>query len=149
MKEKILVSACLLGVNCKYNGKNNYNEKLVKFLLNKKLILPICPEVVVFGKKRKKIWYSNGTGKDIIDKKQNVKMINSSGDVVTEKLLKICRKISKVAKELKIKYAILKERSPSCGVNFVYVNKKLKKGCGLLTALLKEQKIKVISEEQL
>jgi len=149
MKEKILVSACLLGVNCKYNGKNNYNENLVKILLNKKFVLPVCPEVVIFGTKRKKIWYLNGDGEDVINKKQNAKIINSSGEDVTEKLLKICKKISKIAKEFNIKYAILKERSPSCGVNFVYVNKELKKGCGLLTVLLKKQKVKVISEKHL
>lgn len=40
---KILVSACLLGDNCKYNGSNNYNDKLVEFLQDKDVI-PVCPE---------------------------------------------------------------------------------------------------------
>lgn len=41
--EKILVSACLLGENCKYNGGDNYSEALVEFLKDKKVI-PVCPE---------------------------------------------------------------------------------------------------------
>ena len=43
--EKILVSACLLGVNCKYNGGNNYNEKVMEYLKDKEVI-PICPEIM-------------------------------------------------------------------------------------------------------
>ena len=45
MKEYIAVSACLLGVNCKYDGKNNYNE-LIEELIKGKTVLPICPEVI-------------------------------------------------------------------------------------------------------
>ena len=44
MKEKILVSACLLGVNCKYDGGNNENDKVFEYLKDKEVI-PICPEV--------------------------------------------------------------------------------------------------------
>ena len=44
-KEKVLVSACLVGENCKYNGKNNKNEKIIEFLKDKEVIL-ICPEVM-------------------------------------------------------------------------------------------------------
>ena len=42
---KILVSACLLGENCKYNGKNNYSERVVKYLEGHEVI-PVCPEVL-------------------------------------------------------------------------------------------------------
>ena len=42
-KEKILVSACLAGINCKYNGKNNENEKIIELIKEKDVIL-ICPE---------------------------------------------------------------------------------------------------------
>ena len=44
-KEKVLVSACLLGKNCKYDGKNNKNEKIISFLKDKEVIL-VCPEVM-------------------------------------------------------------------------------------------------------
>ena len=43
MKEKILVSACLLGINCKYSGGNNYSEELMEFLKDYEII-PVCPE---------------------------------------------------------------------------------------------------------
>ena len=44
MKEKILVSACLLGLNCKYDGGNNYHEEIDEFLKDFDVI-PICPEI--------------------------------------------------------------------------------------------------------
>ena len=43
--EKVLVSACLIGNNCKYNGKNNKNEKIIEFLKDKEVVL-VCPEVM-------------------------------------------------------------------------------------------------------
>ena len=43
-KEKILVSACLLGINCKYDGNNNMNEKVLDYLKDKEVI-PVCPEI--------------------------------------------------------------------------------------------------------
>ena len=45
MKEKILVSACLLGTNCKYNGENNYSEEIMEFLKDYEII-PVCPEIM-------------------------------------------------------------------------------------------------------
>ena len=42
---KIIVSACLLGKNCKYNGGNNYNAAVAEFVKNKD-VLPICPEMM-------------------------------------------------------------------------------------------------------
>jgi uncharacterized protein YbbK (DUF523 family) len=146
--KKVVISACLVGINCKYNNGNNYNEKVVNKLLNKELVLLVCPEII-FGVPRKKIWYQNGDGEDVINKRKNAKIINSEGKNVSLKLINSCKKICSIVKKYGIKEAILKERSPSCGVNFVYINNELTKGCGLLTAMLKKQKVKVISEEQI
>jgi uncharacterized protein YbbK (DUF523 family) len=146
--KKVVISACLVGINCKYNNGNNYNEKVINKLLNKELVLLVCPEIV-FGIPRKKIWYQNGDGEDVINKRKNAKIINSDGKNVSLKLINSCKKICSIVKKYGIKEAILKERSPSCGVNFVYINNELTKGCGLLTAMLKKQKVKVISEEQI
>jgi len=146
--KKIVVSACLVGVNCKYNGSNNYNEKVVKKLVNKEMVLLVCPEII-FGVKRKKIWFINGDGKDVLNRRKNAKIINSKGKDVSSKLITSCKKICSVIKKYGIKEAVFKERSPSCGVNFVYINNKLSNGCGLLTAMLKKQKVKIISEEQI
>jgi uncharacterized protein YbbK (DUF523 family) len=146
--KKVVISACLVGINCKYNNGNNYNEKVVNKLLNKELVLLVCPEKI-FGVPRKKIWYQNGDGEDVINKRKNAKIINSDGKNVSLKLINSCKKICSIVKKYGIKEAILKERSPSCGVNFVYINNELTKGCGLLTAMLKKQKVKIISEEQI
>jgi len=146
--KKVVISACLVGINCKYNNGNNYNEKVVNKLLNKELVVLVCPEII-FGVPRKKIWYQNGDGEDVINKRKNAKIINSDGKNVSLKLINSCKKICSVVKKYGIKEAILKERSPSCGVNFVYINNELTKGCGLLTAMLKKQKVKIISEEQI
>jgi len=146
--KKVVISACLVGINCKYNNGNNYNEKVINKLLNKELVLLVCPEIIL-GVPRKKIWYQNGDGEDVINKRKNAKIINSDGKNVSLKLINSCKKICSIVKKYGIKEAILKERSPSCGVNFVYINNELTKGCGLLTAMLKKQKVKVISEEQI
>jgi uncharacterized protein YbbK (DUF523 family) len=146
--KKVVISACLVGINCKYNNGNNYNEKVVNKLLNKELVLLVCPEII-FGVPRKKIWYQNGDGEDVINKRKNAKIINSDGKNVSLKLINSCKKICSIIKKYGIKEAILKERSPSCGVNFVYINNELTKGYGLLTAMLKKQKVKVVSEEQI
>jgi uncharacterized protein YbbK (DUF523 family) len=149
LKDKnIVISACLVGINCKYNNGNNYNEKVINKLLNKEIVLLVCPEIV-FDIPRKKIWYQNGDGEDVINKRKNAKIINSDGKNVSLKLINSCKKICSIVKKYGIKEAILKERSPSCGVNFVYINNELTKGCGLLTSMLKKQKVKVVSEEQI
>lgn len=169
-KEKILVSACLLGTNCKYNGKNNRNEKLIEYLKDKEYI-SICPET--FGGMSTPRLPSEiecgKSGEDVIKKGDVIKKVEKSinnelerndyakvyseegGDVTGEFLIG-AQKALDIALENGVSKAILKESSPSCGVNCIYAGKfdgNKKKGQGVTTALFRKYKIEVISEKDL
>ncbi len=148
-KEKVLVSGCLLGINCKYDGRSNYRNKLALKLLNSYLVFPICPEFALFGTPRPRIWYIEDKNSKFILNNKKIKIVNEQGKNFTKLLFEYYYKLSKFLKKLGIKKAVLKERSPSCGVKYIYFNQnKLKKGSGLFTYMLKKQKIKVISDEK-
>ena len=145
-----LISACLCGVNCKYNGLNNYNEICDKLLASGKAIL-VCPEQLgglptpripseIIGKSSNILTYNNGS---VIDK---------NGNDVTSQFLKGAQETLQIAKKMNIKKAILKDGSPSCGVNYIYdgnFNGTKIKGMGLTAQLLKESSIDIISELEL
>lgn len=145
-----LISACLCGVNCKYNGLNNYNEICDKLLAYGKAIL-VCPEQLgglptpripseIIGESSNILNYNNGS---VIDK---------NGNDVTPQFVKGAKETLQIAKKLNIKKAILKDGSPSCGVNYIYdgnFNGTKIKGMGLTAQLLKESSIDIISELEL
>lgn len=140
MKEKILVSACLLGVNCKYNGNNNLNDKVIKYIENKEVI-PICPEIM--GGLSTPRYPS-----EIVDDK----VINNQNQDVTKEYTKGAEETLKLARILGVKKALLKSKSPSCGCGKIYdgtFTNTLINGDGITTKLLKENKIEVITEMDL
>lgn len=134
---KIAVSACLLGYNCKYNGQNNLNERVV-FLKSKHMLCPICPEI--YGELSTPRYPAEIIGSKVISK---------IGVDVTDNYLSGANLAYKVINEKEIKVAILKANSPSCGVGKVYdgsFTSKLTTGDGITTKLLKEKGIIVYSE---
>ena len=108
----ILVSACLCGVNCKYNGKNNLNEEMLE-LLKKGEVLLVCPEQMG-GLETPR----NPSEIKIIN--NEVKVFMKDGRDVTENYKKGAEEVLRLAKELNIKKAILKKKSPSCGCGEIY-----------------------------
>ena len=144
-----IISACLCGVNCKYNGLNNYNEKCNELFISGKAIL-VCPEQLGGLSTPRVPSELQDNTLNII--KKNGKILNKDGEDVTENFLKGAREVTTIAKKLNIKKAILKEGSPSCGVNYIYdgtfTGNKIK-GNGITTELLKALDIEVISEEAL
>lgn len=104
----ILVSACLLGENCKYNGGNNRNEDVIAFLSDKKYVA-VCPEA--FGGLP-----CPRPPAEIIDNR----VIDKEGRDVTEEFHVGAKKTLQLAKEHKAKLCILKANSPSCGCGTVY-----------------------------
>ena len=105
---KILVSACLLGENCKYNGGNNYNEKLVGFLKDKEVI-PVCPE-------------RDG---GLLSPRKSVELIHNlpydkDGKCYEEAFQKGIATALRAVEAEAIDYAVLQSRSPTCGVGRVY-----------------------------
>ena len=138
--EKIMVSACLLGENCKYNGKNNKNEKVLEYIKDKEVI-PVCPES--FG--------GLSTPRIPSEIKDNI-VINKEGIDVTKNFIEGANKVLEIAKKYNVKKAILKQKSPSCGSGKIYdgtFSGNIIIGDGITTRLLKENNIEVITEEDL
>ena len=137
---KILVSACLLGRNCKYNGGNNLSEKTLEFVRNRDVI-EVCPEVLAgLGIPRIPIEIVNGELRD----RDGV----SKDAVLREAIGKILNQI----KGEDIECAILKSRSPTCGVRQIYdgtFSGTLRDGAGLFAQALMDAGIRVIDVEEL
>ena len=144
-----IISGCLCGVNCKYNGKNNINPQCVKLLEEGKAIL-VCPEQLGGLTTPRRPAEIKGTANGVFEGVD--KLLNDEGVDVTENFKKGALEVLNIAKILNVEGIILKEGSPSCGVNFVYdgsfSGKKIK-GMGLTTFLLKKNGFKVISEVNL
>ncbi len=138
--ERILISACLVGDNVKYDGGNN-KHPLIDKLLEKYELVPFCPEVE--GGLPIPRHPSEQRGEQVInDLNEDVTIAFERG---AELAFNICL-------FLKIKKAILKERSPSCGTHEIYdgsfSHKKIK-GMGVTAAYLKSKGIEVFSEDEI
>ena len=143
-----LVSDCLLGVNCRYDGKNTLEPKLLE-LLKKDQIILICPEQLGgLTTPREPAWIVGGEGTDVL--KGSAKVISRSGRDVTQNFRAGAGEALKLAKLFGVKCAILKSKSPSCGCGGIrepFSFDKLKCGDGVTAAILKKNGIKVVSEE--
>ncbi len=140
MKEKILVSACLLGVDCKYSGGNNYNEKVIEYLSDKEVI-PICPEIM-----------GGLSTPRLPSERIGDKVLNNQGTDVTQEYKKGAEQALKLAKLFNVKKALLKAKSPSCGKGKIYdgtFNSVLTDGNGVTVDLLESNGISVITEQDL
>lgn len=139
MMEKIAVSACLLGVNCKYSGGNNKNEAVLR-LRERYELVPVCPES--FG------------GLPIPREPSEIRggrVFARSGSDVTAAFQYGAQKALEKALENGCKTAVLKERSPSCGYGKIYdgtFTGSLTDGNGIAAALFAENGIAVLGESR-
>ena len=144
----ILVSACLLGINCKYNGKNNRNPFVLE-LGQKSPLVPVCPEQLGgLPTPRVCAEITGGAGKEVLEKKARV--VNHQGEEVTSYFLKGAAETLRLAEIMGSNMAILKSHSPSCGSGFIYSGEfdgKLKEGEGVTAALLREKGLLVLDEK--
>lgn len=134
---KILVSACLLGENCKYSGGNNKNDKVIALGKKHKLI-PICPECFA------QLPIPRPPAEIIGDK-----VFNKLGEDITEQFKDGAEKALYVAEEAGCQLAILKERSPSCGFGEIYDGSftgKTIRGNGITAQLLYDNGITIYGE---
>jgi len=134
----IAVSACLLGENCKYNGSNNKNQKVLDFLKDKKYVA-ICPEML-----------GGLPCPRIPSEIKDGQVFSKEGKNVTREFKAGAKRALEIVLNNGCDLAILKESSPSCVVNTVYngefTNTKIN-GSGITAALFKKMGIKVISEK--
>lgn len=136
-KENILISACLLGTPCRYDGKENTLEVLSK-LKETFHFLPVCPEVLGgLSTPRPAAEIVNG------------RVINQLGEDISSFFQKGAELTLKIAKEKNIKFAILKAKSPSCGFGLIYdgsFSKTLILGNGLTAELLSKNGFQIFTE---
>jgi len=146
----LLVSACLLGINCKYNGGNNANKDIVE-LRSKFKLVPVCPEQLGgCATPRLAAEIQGGDGRDVLE--GTAKVIRKNGIDVSSEFRKGAQEVLKIAELMNIDIAILKARSPSCGAGYIYdgtFSGKLKEGNGVTAEILKRNGIKVITEEEI
>ncbi len=133
----VVVSACLLGVRCRYDGNDKRDDAAVARVAGGAEILPLCPEVLArFGVPRPSITLS-ADGKLATD---------ARGRDVTAELEAGARLADLFANEAGAKQALLKERSPSCGVHEVHGPDGLRPGQGRFAARLARRGLPIVSE---
>ena len=141
-KIKVLISACLLGDNVKYSGGNNLTPELVTLLEKYNVdIVKVCPEC-----------FAGLPIPRLPSEIKEGKVYSKDGRDITEEFLSGAEKTYQIAKIKQVDFAILKERSPSCGSSFIYdgsFSGKVIQGQGFTARKLNEENIVIFSEENL
>jgi uncharacterized protein YbbK (DUF523 family) len=146
----ILVSSCLAGIECRYDGTHCLKEK-IRCLVEEKKAVTVCPELLGgFFTPRQSAEIVGGTGKDVLA--GNAKVIEKSGRDVTDLYVKGAYKTLEMALKLQVTHVVLKQFSPSCGSKAIYngtFSGEIIQGEGVTSALLSKTGIIVLSEEDL
>ena len=140
MSMNILVSACLLGVHCRYDGNGVMQEEL-KELAKEHNLIPVCPE----------IYGGLATPRDPAER-IGERIITKNGQDVTVQYTKGAEEILQLCKFYDCHYAILKERSPSCGYGRIYdgtFSGTLIDGSGVTAQLLLEHGVAIFGESRI
>ena len=139
MKTKIIVSACLLGENCKYNGGNNKCDEVIA-LAEKFEIIPVCPEC-----------FGGLPIPRVPSEIRDGRVYSKTGEDLTEAFLSGAEQTLYIAKEANAPCAVLKENSPSCGFGKIYdgtfSGNKID-GNGITAQLLYDNEIQVFGESR-
>ena len=144
MKQKILISACLIGENVKYDGGNNaLHVKILEQWKEEGVLIPLCPEVLGgLSVPRSPCEVIEGTST----------VICKSGEDVSEAFAKGALESLRIAQEAGVCMAILKARSPSCGKDMIYdgtFSSQKVNDSGITCKLFQQSGILVFSEEEL
>ncbi|UCF59429.1 MAG: DUF523 domain-containing protein [Candidatus Bathyarchaeota archaeon] len=139
-----IVSACLVGINCRFDGKSKLDSHLLEVFKGGELF-PVCPEQLGgLPTPRVPARIVGGDGYDVLDGK--TKLINEKNEDVTKNFVRGATEVLRIARLLNIEEAILESKSPSCGSGKVYdeASGSSIKCDGVLTALLKRNGIHVV-----
>ena len=147
MKKKVLISACLLGKNCRYNGGHSKLTELEEIDVE---WIPVCPEESG----------GLGTPRPSAEMQENAETIlNGKGEIITNKGKNVTTEFIQGAEkslqsglEAEVKVAVLKSKSPSCGIGKIYdgsFTKILKTGDGIFAHLCHENDLECISSDNI
>lgn len=146
MSCKVLISACLLGERCRYDGASKPNDIACRlFEANRNRMVPVCPEVLG-GLPQPRTASEIDTASDVL------RVIGAAGEDRTEAFVQGAEACRYLAEEANCRVAIMKAKSPSCGSGLVYDGSftgTLIPGDGVASRLLKQAGIAVIDEERL
>ena len=145
----ILVSACLLGLPTRYDGKDKRSQPVLDFLHRENMLpIPVCPEQLAgLTTPRARTYFLAGDGHDVL--KGDGRIVSANGQAMDDAFRRGAISTLEIARLCGCRRALLKERSPSCGVHLIYRGDTRVPGAGVTTALLQESGINVISEEDL
>lgn len=142
----LLVSACLAGYKCRYDGGAKPNRDVVG-LAAEGLALPLCAELMGgLPIPRSPAEIVGGDGEDVLD--GHARVITRDGEDVTDAFVRGANAAASLAEQMGCPAAMLQERSPSCGLRTIYDGThtgKLKQGCGVLAAALRRRGIAVVA----
>lgn len=142
----VLVSSCLLGVECRYDGSHSLAEEIAG-KARKMHMIPICPEQLGgLSTPRPPASIVNGDGEDVLCGRAQV--LNNRGEDVTGAFLKGAREALALAKLTGAHKAFLKGKSPSCGLRTPYCETTTGFGIGVTAALLLREGIEVVEIDQ-
>lgn len=146
---KIIVSACLAGEKCRFNGTTKRLARLDDYVGGVR-VLAVCPEIEGgFGVPRPRAAIDCGTGRDVLEGKARV--VTEQGEDVTAGYIAGARKALDLARKYHVRKAVLKSKSPSCGYGSIYNCDKhtsayrLVKGNGVMAELFLRNGIEVIA----
>jgi uncharacterized protein YbbK (DUF523 family) len=138
MTSKILISACLLGENVRYDGNNNL---ILHPFLNQNIFIPICPETL------------GGLSTPRVPAEIREKSVITKDNIdVSQAFYNGAKLVLDIVRKHEIKIAILKEKSPSCGVHHIYdgsFTRTLVNKSGITTTFLKEADVIVFNEHEI
>ena len=138
-KPRVLMSACLLGVNCRYSGDGKLMEG-VERLMEIAEIIPVCPEIL-----------GGLTTPRVPAERVGDRVIARDGTDVTMQYQRGARESLHLAQLFGAKYALMKERSPSCGYGVIYdgtFTGNFRSGNGAASELLSENGIRIYGESR-
>lgn len=147
MNERVLVSACLLGQECRYDGRANTDRALERDLAEKGLVpVPFCPEEHGgLGTPRPPAWIERGNAAELLDGRDRV--VTDSGRDVTAQFVAGAEGALEMCRRHGLTRAFLKERSPSCGSCQTHSAHGLVDGPGVTTEFLRRNGITVVPVE--
>lgn len=147
--ETILVSACLLGLPTRYDGKAKRSQEVLDYLQRENLTpIPVCPEQLAgMTTPRDKTFFQSGDGRAVLA--GNGEAVSENGRSMNAIFCRGAKMTREIARLSGCRRALLKEGSPSCGVHRVYLGEDKVAGVGVTSALLMNSDLEVISEEDL
>jgi uncharacterized protein YbbK (DUF523 family) len=143
LKQRVLISACLAGLQTRYDGTSDPYPGL-QDLLKEHLVIPVCPEILGgLGIPRSPCRFIGGDGKDVLE--GQARIIDRDDIDRTSSFIKGAHETVRIVEIVSPDVVYFNEGSPSCGMNGVNIDGLKQRGCGVTTALLMRRNIPIVA----